>query len=176
MADTGISRMMNSEYWKKVVWPAFKAKYPVDASKVESELRGVRRPWPSSAFAKGIVEELRRDDPVPSPPPPPPPPPPPSPWDSGFAPQAYNQGGSGQNARYNVRINCTRRADGNYVDGQNIVYDDGGRSHGGRSEKFIPQLKPADQMDGKEPWDRYIHNNLIIGPNREDYPEASYER
>lgn len=109
-------------------------------------------------------------------PPPPPPPPPLQPWDSGFAPQSYNQGGSGQDARYNIRINCTQRSDGKYVDGQGVVYDDGGRPLGGRTQTAIPELKPADQMDGREPWDIYIYNDVQIGPNKENYPAASYNR
>lgn len=103
-------------------------------------------------------------------------PPPNRPWESGFAPQAYNQGGSGQDARYNIRINCTQRSDGKYVDGQGIVYDDGGRPLGGRTQTAIPELKPADQMDGREPWDIYVYNDVQIGPNKENYPVASYNR
>lgn len=50
---------MNSTYWKEVVFPAFKKKYPLDADKITSELKGIRKPLPSSNFARGIVEELR---------------------------------------------------------------------------------------------------------------------
>lgn len=49
----------NSKYWKEVVFPAFKKKYPTDANKITSELNGIRKPLPSSNFARGIVEEIR---------------------------------------------------------------------------------------------------------------------
>lgn len=50
---------MESGYWINTVFPAFKAKYPVDAGKIEKEQMGQRRPLPTSDFAKGIVEEIR---------------------------------------------------------------------------------------------------------------------
>lgn len=67
----GIRRTIESTYWKTQVWPAFKAKYPVDAAKIEAEAKGVKRPLPSSAFARGIVEELRDSPLAPVPPKPP---------------------------------------------------------------------------------------------------------
>lgn len=54
-----ILRTTSSTYWKNVVFPQFKKTYPTDASKIENELKGIRRPLPSSNFARGIVEEIR---------------------------------------------------------------------------------------------------------------------
>ena len=51
--------MLQSGYWINSVFPAFKAKYPIDAGKIESEQKGVKKPLPASDFAKGIVEEIR---------------------------------------------------------------------------------------------------------------------
>lgn len=56
----GIQRMLQSGYWINTVFPPFKAKYPIDAGKIESEQKGVRKPLPASDFAKGIVEEIRK--------------------------------------------------------------------------------------------------------------------
>lgn len=57
---TGIQRMLESGYWINTVFPAFKAKYPIDANKIEQEQAGNKRPLPTSAFALGIVEEIRK--------------------------------------------------------------------------------------------------------------------
>jgi hypothetical protein len=54
-----ILKTTSSLYWKNVVFPAFKAKYPTDAAKIEFELKGIRRPDPKSNFALGIVMEIR---------------------------------------------------------------------------------------------------------------------
>ena len=85
----------------------------------------------------------------PAPPPPPPPPPPPDPPPVlRLAPQTWNRGSSGQDARY-----CTR--DSGNPDPGGFHYDADGRSLGGRSGKFVPGPKPADEMDGREPCDPY---------------------
>lgn len=49
----------SSKYWNEVVFPEFKKRHPIDAGKIISELNGVRKPLPSSRFARGIVEEIR---------------------------------------------------------------------------------------------------------------------
>jgi hypothetical protein len=51
--------MLQSGYWVNTVFPKFKSQYPIDASKIENEQKGNRRPLPASDFAKGIVEEIR---------------------------------------------------------------------------------------------------------------------
>lgn len=102
---------------------------------------------------------------------PPPPPPPPPPVGQKLAPQSYNKGSSGQNARFNIRINCTQLPDGRFRD-SNFIYDDSGLCEGGRSEQFIEALKPADEMDGREPWDPYVGPLGPVPP----YPAASYDR
>lgn len=51
--------MLQSGYWINTVFPQFKAKYPIDAGKIESEQKGVKKPLPASDFAKGVVEEIR---------------------------------------------------------------------------------------------------------------------
>ena len=146
-----------------------------DKKKVAKARAGTNPTTPSSLIAQVAAELGLRAHAQEAPaPPPPPPPPPPAPWDSGYAPQAYNQGSRGQNAIFNVRINCTLRADGRYVDKNGIVYSDSGLCEGGRSEQNIPTLKPADMKDQHEPWDAYEWMGNIIGPNKENYPEASY--
>lgn len=60
MAVEGIQRMLQSGYWINTVFPPFKAKYPIDAGKIESEQKGIKKPLPASDFAKGIVEEIRK--------------------------------------------------------------------------------------------------------------------
>src|SRR5574338_3824 len=67
MSD-GIFRTMQSTYWKKKVWPPFKSQYPIDAYKVEQEMKGIRRPLPASDFGRGLVEEIREALKVPNPP------------------------------------------------------------------------------------------------------------
>jgi hypothetical protein len=53
--------MLESQYWINTVFPPFKAKYPVDAGKIEAEqAKPGSRPLPSSGFARGVVEELRK--------------------------------------------------------------------------------------------------------------------
>jgi hypothetical protein len=67
MASTGIHRMLESQYWINTVFPPFKAKYPVDAGKIEAEqAKPGSRPLPSSGFARGVVEELRKQPVIPS--------------------------------------------------------------------------------------------------------------
>lgn len=98
------------------------------------------------------------------------------PWDSGYAPQAYNKGSRGQDARYNIRINCTKRADGRYVDRKGMVYGDDGLCLGGRSGNAVAGLKPADEMDGREPTEAYEYKGKKIGPDKENYPAESYAK
>jgi hypothetical protein len=89
---------------------------------------------------------------------PPPPPPTTTAPAPRFNPQAYNRGSRGLDARYCVQFN----------DG--LRYDDGGREIDGlRTGKFVPGLKPADEMDGREPCDP-------DGAGHPPYPAASYER
>lgn len=100
-------------------------------------------------------------------------PPDPEPEVKKYAPQAYNKGAGGQNARYNVKINCVQLSSGNYSDGEGVIYDDGGRQTGNlRSEKDVSGLKAADMMDGKDPWEPYEWQGTTFPP----YPPASYER
>jgi len=108
--------------------------------------------------------------PVTPPTPTPTPEPPPKPVPLGLAPQAYNQGSRGQNARFNVRINCTKVGE-RWVDGGGFRYDDGGLCDGGRSENPVPGLKPADEMDSREPWDPYVGPDGNIHP---PYPPESF--
>jgi hypothetical protein len=141
----------------------------VEKAKVAKALKGEVASTPRSNIGKVAFYLARRLHPVGSTPPPP------DPAASGYAPQAYNKGSSGQDARYNVLINCTRHNDGSYEDKKGVLYDDGGRVKAGgqdRSGQHIDGLKPADQMDNKEPWEPYVHNNIAYPP----YPAKSYER
>lgn len=104
-------------------------------------------------------------------------PPPVNPWDSGYAPRAYNQGSRGQNCIFNVHINCTILPNGDYIDKNGITYSDSGLCNGGRSETpDIPTLKAADMKDQAEPWDAYEWFGNTIGPNKENYPADSYKK
>lgn len=91
--------------------------------------------------------------------PPPPPPsatPTPTPPKPALNPQTYNKGSNGQDARY-----CVTHDDG-------YRYDSGGREiDGRRSGKFVPGLRPADEMNGLEPCDPYL--------NFPPWPAGSYE-
>jgi hypothetical protein len=151
-----------------------------EATKVKKAIAGERHTRPSSLYAQGLVEIADRahaKPPVPPPTPDPPKPQPPKPSDTGYAPQSYNQGSRGQNAKFNVHINCTLRGDGYYVDKNGIVYQDNGLcSSGGRTEPFIPELKPSDMSDGKEPWEAYEWMGNIIGPGPENYPAVCYAK
>lgn len=84
------------------------------------------------------------------------------------APQTYNRGSSGQDARYCVDDLPT--VDGVKVDAAGFRYDDGGRSLGGRTGNPIDVLKPADAMDGKGPCDPYTKDGRSFPP----WPPASY--
>jgi hypothetical protein len=108
---------------------------PTDKSKVTRAINGIRTERPSSKLGQAAWELARRINP----------PPPPV---QTLAPQTYNKGSSGQDARY-----CTRES-GN-PDGGGFHYDSGGRSLGGRSGNPVAGLKPADEMDGREPCDPY---------------------
>jgi hypothetical protein len=107
--------------------------------------------------------------PSPQPPPTPEPPPRPTPVPK-LAPQAYNRGSRGQNARFNIRENCVQVGN-EYADGGGFRYDDSGLCKGGRTEPFIAGLKPSDEMDGREPWDVYIGPD---GQPHPPYPPESY--
>lgn len=62
---TGIHRIVESEYFKKTVFPDIKKRTPIDASKLDAEIKlayglpgGEHRPMPNGGFARGLVEEL----------------------------------------------------------------------------------------------------------------------
>ena len=149
-----------------------------DKNKVKKARTGINPVTPASLIAQVAAElglRAHADEA-----PPVEPPPVTQPWDSGYPPLAYNSGGSPggtePSARYNVRINATRNSDGSYTDHHGLNYDDGGRQKGGRTEQYVPGLKHANSMDGAEPWDAYTHNGTTIGPNKESYPAACYDR
>lgn len=122
---------------------------PVDKAKVEKALQGFPSAKPSSLLGQAAWELAKRVAETQPPPPPPPP--------AKLNPQTYNKGSSGQDARY-----CVTFRDG-------YRYDAGGREiDGRRSGKFVPGLKPADEMDGREPCDPY--NGMP------PWPPGSYER
>ena len=129
-------------------------------------------PWPEK-LTQNTLRKLKDyhdaavggSEPIPPPPPPPPPP------TGGYPPRAYNMGRAGQNCRFNILINATRRDDGKYVDKDGLIYSDGGLCGGGRNETTpIIGLKPADMMDGKEVWEPYEWMGKIVPP----YPPESY--
>jgi hypothetical protein len=79
------------------------------------------------------------------------------------APQTYNRGTRGQDARY-----CL--PDGVTVDAAGYRYDEDGRSLGGRTGNDVPGLKPSDAMDGASPCAGYSWGNQTFPP----WPDASY--
>lgn len=144
-----------------------------EATKVKKAIAGDRHTRPASLYAQGLVEIADRAHAKPPTPPAPKPPDPPNPADTGYAPQAYNKGSRGQNAKFNVHVNTTLRADGRYEDRNGIVYDDSGLcASGGRTEPDIPGLKPSDMSDGKEPWESYEWLGNTFPP----YPAQSYQK
>ncbi len=108
---------------------------PTDKSKVNRAINGIKTEKPSAKLAQAAWELARRINP-------------PAPPVQTLAPQTYNRGSSGQDARY-----CT--AESGNPDGGGYRYDSGGRSLGGRSGNPVAGLKPADEMDGREPCDPY---------------------
>jgi hypothetical protein len=118
-------------------------------------------PWPDKLERTLRILKDEHDAAVPVDPPDDPPPPP----AVKLAPQTYNKGSSGQDARY-----CTKES-GN-PDAGGFHYDDGGRSLGGRTGNPVAGLKPADQMDGREPCDPYTHDGRSFPP----WPKESYDR
>jgi hypothetical protein len=115
----------------------------VDKSKVNRTFNGQTTVAPASKLGQAAWHLAKRISATPPPPPPPPPPPAPK-----LAAQTYNKGSRGQNARY-----CTTES-GN-PDGGGFHYSPDGLCEGGRSEKFVPGLKPADEMDGRGACDPY---------------------
>ena len=105
-----------------------------------------------------VVEHDQQFPPTPPPPPPPPP--------GKYAPQTYNKGSNGQDARY-----CTAglpKIGPYFVDEMGCRYDDKGLEvDGRRTGKFVAGLKPADEMDQREPCDPY--NGMP------PWPAGSYE-
>jgi len=96
----------------------------------------------------------------------PPPPPPPA---QKLAPQTYNKGSGGQDARYCV-AGLTKDSSGHYVDGSGFRYDENGLSLGGRSGNPVPGLKAADMMDDKGACDSYEWQGRVFPP----WPVESY--
>jgi len=108
---------------------------------------------------------------MPEPPPPPPPPPPPT--AKRLAPQTYNKGSRGQDARYCInapgvtRVGSTDR----WIDEGRYTYNIDGLCDGGRSGAPVAGLKPSDMMDGKGPCDPYTWGEQSFPP----WPPGSYE-
>jgi hypothetical protein len=87
------------------------------------------------------------------------------------APQAYNRGSSGQDARY-----CVNGGAGG-TDAAGYRYDSGGREiDGRRTGNPVAELKPADEMDGREPCDQYVGPTGRTIGGAAGYPPGSYER
>ena len=85
--------------------------------------------------------------PTPTPTPAPTPPPPPAALP---APQTYNKGSRGQDARY-----CL--PPGQTVDAAGYHYDENGLSTDGRrTGNPVPGLRPADEMNGQGPCEPYL--------------------
>jgi hypothetical protein len=108
--------------------------------------------------------------PVPDPEPPPPPPPPPPP-EKRLAPMTH-YATPRADARYCVHSpGVTMVMGDDWVDEGGFHYTENGLCKGGRTGKFVPELKPADSMDGLEPCDGYEKDGRRFPP----WPAASYE-
>lgn len=155
-------RLALEQIVRSAVYRQWAAGSAVDASKVANEMRGVRRPLPSSAFARGLVRIARIT--VPAPPPPPPPPPPPR----KVAPRTYNKVlPDGSDARY--CITGLEKRDGLWRDDYSGYDDNGLDVVGGRTKDTqVPGLNQANAMDGRGPCDPY-------GPFP-PWPDRSYDR
>jgi hypothetical protein len=125
---------------------------PTDKSKVARRRAGERTQLPSARLARAAWRVAALLSPLAPPPPPPPP--------QRLAPQTYNRGSSGQDARY-----CTK--DSGNPDGGGFRYDADGRSLGGRTGNTVAGLRPADEMNGLGPCDPYL--------NFPPWPDGSYE-
>lgn len=129
---------------------------PVDKSKVTRRLAGQKTELPSARLARAAWRDAALLTPLVPPPP-----------VARYAPQTYNKGSNGQDARY-----CTAglpKSGPFFVDAKGCRYDDGGRDVDGcRSGNPVSGLKPADEMDGREPCDPY--NGMP------PWPAGSYER
>jgi hypothetical protein len=135
---------------------------PVDKSKVARRYAGEATKLPSARLAKAAWRVAAALHPLSAPPPPPPPPP------TNVAPRTYNgmPDGTEPNARFCVTGLPT---EGAYRRDAFTRYDEEGRDvDGGRSNKQVAGLKPANQMDGRGPCDAY-------GPFP-PWPAQSYER
>lgn len=131
-------------------WANGTAGNKIDAGKLDKKLHGESSPKPGSGYGLALWRML--DALTPAPPPPPPPPPP----VKKLAPQTYNRGSSGQDARYCTNApGVTKLGPNDWVDEGGFHYDASGLCRGGRSGQNVPGLKPSDQMDGHEPCDPY---------------------
>lgn len=73
-----------------------------------------------------------------------------------YAPRTYNIGSRNQDPRF-CTAGLQQRTDGLFVDAQGVLYDTQGLNVDGRRDrnKIVAGLKPADEMDGREPCDPY---------------------
>jgi hypothetical protein len=143
----------------------------IDDGKVRFERAGNRRPQSGDSYARCLIVAIRAGLVEANPAPPPSVPTPEPPPASRLAPQTYNRGSSGQDARYSVRENCAHVGPNRWQDQGGYQYDDSGLCLGGRSGSPVLGLKPADEMDGREPWMPYTNGSLSFPP----WPAASYE-
>lgn len=88
-----------------------------------------------------------------------------------YAPQSYNRGTRGQDARYCVEWPGVERLGPNlYRDGKGVRYDAGGLElDGNRSGNPVDGLKPSDSMDGRGPCEP-------DGAGHPPYPPGSFAR
>lgn len=63
-----------------------------------------------------------------------------------------------------------------YIDQMNIMYDTDGRDLGHRTKTLIPELKSADDMDGREPCEAYLGPTGQMIGGEFGYPAASFEQ
>lgn len=97
---------------------------------------------------------------------------PPPPQVKRLAPQTYNRGSRGQDARYCVNSpGVTQLTATDWVDEGGYHYDQQGLCLGGRTGNPVDGLKPSDAMDGAEPCDPYTWGTRSFPP----WPQGSYE-
>lgn len=57
-----------------------------------------------------------------------------------------------------------------------VTYDIDGRDLGGRTKTIVPQLKPSNEMDGRDPCDQYVGPTGATIGGSAGYPAQSFER
>lgn len=144
-------------------------------------------PWPERLhrtlrmLAAAHDAEQGAPDPPPDPTDPPPDPPPSEPR---LAPRAYNKGTNDSDPRFcvflpdgNLRPGITKIGTDLYVDEGGYRYNGDGLGQDGGNwrnrDRMVPNLLPANSMDGRPVCQAYVNNGVTIGGSA-GYPPESF--